>query len=417
MTAAPAVARAKTRVLVVGGGVAGLEALLALRELGDGRAELTLAAPEPDFTYKPLTVEEPFLSGVAARLELAPLALELGARFVPQAVQEVRPGDHAVELADGSSLGYDLLVVCVGGRPRAPFERAFTFPPVGPVASGVAEWLDAIPGNGQGELGFVVPPGVSWPLPLYELALMTSRQAKLRRRQGVRCSIFTPEAAPLIMFGVAASEAVAELLGQRGLAVQTGVHVHEKSDKSLVLTPGEHPLGVDAVVALPLMEGPSVPGLPSDAKGFISIDEHARVVGVEDVYAAGDGTTFPIKQGGIATQQADAAAAHIARRMGSVVDPRPFRPVLRGQLLTGEESLNLRNEIAGGRGEGTASGDCLWWPPHKISGRYLSPWLAHETAHADSEPPRRPIDIEVALPTEWHEQPMALDPYRPLGVD
>jgi hypothetical protein len=99
------------------------------------------------------------------------------------------------------------------------------------------------------------------------------------------------------------------------------------------------------------------------------------------------------------------------------VDPNPFRPVLRGQLLTGEDSLNLRHEIAGGGGEGTASADSLWWPPNKISGRYLAPWLAHETVHADSEPPRRSIDIEVALPTEWHEQPMALDPYGPLGVD
>ena len=193
--------------------------------------------------------------------------------------------------------------------------------------------------------------------------------------------------------------------------------MHETDDKALVLTPGNRPLEADAVIALPLLEGPSIPGLPSDAKGFIPIDEHARVRGVEDVYAAGDGTTFPIKQGGIATQQADAAAEHIAARVGAAVDPNPFRPVLRGQLLTGEDSLNLRHEIAGGRGEGAASADYLWWPPHKISGRYLAPWLAHETVHADSEPPRRSIDIEVALPTDWHEQPMALDPYGPLGAD
>ena len=410
-------AQARLKVLVVGGGVAGLEALLALGDLTEDRAELTLVASEPDFTYKPLTVEEPFLLGVAARMELAPIAAELGARFVPQAVVAVRPDDHAVELADGSTLEYDLLVVCAGGRLRVPYERAFTFPPVGSAVSGIADWLDAAPREGGGELAFVVPPGVSWPLPLYELALMTSRQAKSRGRQGLQCTIFTPEAAPLIMFGAPASEAVAQLLSARGVGVHAGVHVHETDDGALVLTPGSRPLEADAVIALPLVEGPSIPGLPSDPKGFIPIDEHARVRGVEDVYAAGDGTTFPIKQGGIATQQADAAAEHIAARVGLALDPNPFRPVLRGQLLTGEDSLNLRHEIAGGRGEGTASADCLWWPPNKISGRYLAPWLAHETVHADSEPPRRSIDIEVALPTEWHEQPMALDPYGPLGVD
>lgn len=103
--------------------------------------------------------------------------------------------------------------------------------------------------------------------------------------------------------------------------------------------------------------------------------------------------------------------------MGAAVVPNPFRPVLRGQLLTGEDSLNLRHEIAGGRGEGSVSPDSLWWPPHKISGRYLAPWLSRGTVHADSEPRRDSLDIEVALPTEWHEQPMALDPYGPLGVD
>jgi sulfide:quinone oxidoreductase len=405
----------RPRVLVVGGGVAGLEALLALGDLSEGRAELTLAASDPDFTYKPLTVEEPFLLGVAARMELGPIAAELGARLVQQAVVAVRPDDHAVELADGSSLGYDLLVVCAGGKLRAPYERSFTFPPVGPVASGITDWLDAVPRKG-GKLGFVVPPGVSWPLPLYELALMTSRQAGSGGREGLRCSVFTPEQAPLVMFGAVASEAVAQLLEARGIDVHAGVHAHE-TDAALVLTPGDRPLEVDAVIALPLVEGPAIPGLPSDAKGFIPIDEHARVPGLEDVYAAGDGTTFPIKQGGIATQQADAAAEHIAARLGAAVAPNPFRPVLRGQLLTGEDSLNLRHEIAGGGGEGTASPDALWWPPNKISGRYLAPWVARETVHADSAPPRRSIDIEVALPAEWHEQPMALDPCGPLGVD
>src|SRR5215212_180970 len=311
----------RPKVLVVGGGVAGLEALLALGDLCEDRAELTLAASDPDFSYKPLTVEEPFLLGVAARLELGPIAAELGACLVQQAVVAVRPDDHAVELADGSSLGYDLLVVCAGGKLSAPYERSFTFPPVGAVASGIADWLDAVPRK-CGKLGFVVPPGVSWPLPLYELALMTTRQARSGGREGLRCSVFTPEQAPLIMFGAVASEAVAQLLEARGIDVHAGVHAHE-TDAALVLTPGDRPLEADAVIALPLVEGPAIPGLPNDAKGFIPIDEHARVPSLEDVYAAGDGTTFPIKQGGIATQQADAAAEHIAARIGAAVDPNP----------------------------------------------------------------------------------------------
>ena len=165
------------------------------------------------------------------------------------------------------------------------------------------------------------------------------------------------------------------------------------------------------------MEGPAIHGLPADDQGFIPIDDHARVKGVKDVYAAGDGTTFPIKQGGLATQQADAAAEDIAHRLGAAVEPEPFRPVLRGKLLTGDESVNLRTDLAGGGGEGQASPDILWWPPHKISARYLAPFLDRGAVHEEPEPPRRSLDVEVGFPKEWHEEPMALDPYEPPNVE
>jgi hypothetical protein len=95
------------------------------------------------------------------------------------------------------------------------------------------------------------------------------------------------------------------------------------------------------------------------------------------------------------------------------VDPEPFRPVIRGKLLTGDDSLHMQHDAAGGGGEGTASPDSLWWPSQKVAGRYLSAWLGHTTMHAESEPPSHSIDVEVALPKDWHEDPMALDPLRP----
>src|SRR5439155_19801774 len=181
--------------------------------------------------------------------------------------------------------------------------------------------------------------------------------------------IVTPEAAPLIMFGRVPSDAVAELLRVRRVEVRAGVRAAEE-DGELVLHPGAKTLEASRVIALPVLEGPAIPGLPADEHGFIPIDQHARVTGAEGVYAAGDGTTFPIKQGGLGTQQADAAVEHIAARFGAEIDPRPFHPILRGKLLTGAESLDLRADLSGGAGEGAASADYLWWPPHKVSGRY-----------------------------------------------
>ena len=402
-----------TRVIVAGGGVAGLEALLALHDLAGDRAALTLVAPQPDFLYKPLLVEEPFDLAPAERHELAPLAAEKGAKFAKRAVKAVRPDDHLVELDDGSTLEYDYLVVCAGARFKPALEGATTFPSAAKPFR-ADEVLDRAEGKDH-RMAFVVPPGVTWSLPLYEIALMTQRRAN-ERGADVKVTIVTPESAPLAIFGPAASAAVGELLKARGIEFFPSSTVREIGEQGITLSPRNRALGPAEAVALTAMEGPAIDGLPADEKGFIPIDDHARVKGVDDVYAAGDGTNFPIKQGGLGTQQADAAAQHIAHRLGATGTAEPFRPVLRGKLLTGDESLNLRANVAGGGGEGEASPDALWWPPHKISARYLAPLLYYGDVHEEPEPPRRHLDVEVALPKEWHEEPMALDPYKPRDV-
>src|SRR6266511_422819 len=401
-------------VAVIGGGIAGLEALLALRDLAEGRVSLTLVSPEPDFSYRPLAVDEPFAGAPVERRELAPIAQELGNGFVQQALAGIDPERRALELADGSALSYDAAVICVGGRARPAYRDAVTFWSPGEPFD-ADELLRQSAAEDPKRMAFVVPPGVTWPLPLYEIALMSRRRAEELGLRDLELELVTPESAPLVMFGPLAAQAVAELLSARRIEIRSGAWASEAKDGSLVLTPGQDRLDANRVVALPLIDGPRIAGLPADEQGFIPIDEHARVKGVEDVYAAGDGTTFPIKQGGLGTQQADAAAEHIAARFGASVEPQPFRPVLRGKLFTGEESLSLKAEVAGGGGEGVASADYLWWPPHKVSGRYLAPWLAGEQPHRDPAPPGRSVDVEVALPHEWHREPMALDPYEPLG--
>jgi sulfide:quinone oxidoreductase len=244
---------------------------------------------------------------------------------------------------------------------------------------------------------------------------MTERRAR-ERGDDVELTLITPETSPLAAFGPAPSSAVAELLKARGIEAICGERAHEEGG-ALVLTPGDRKVEADAVIALPAMEGPAISGLPADEGGFIPVDQHSRVRGADDVYAAGDGTNFPLKQGGLATQQADAAAADIAHRLGAAVEPEPFRPVLRGQLLTGDASVHMRADVAGGGGEGTASLDRLWWPPHKISGRYLAPLLYHGELHEQGRPPGETLDVEVSLPQEWHLEPMALDPHSPPKVD
>jgi sulfide:quinone oxidoreductase len=401
------------RVLIAGGGIAGLEALFALADLAGDRVDVTLVAPEPEFTYKPMIVDEPFSLKPAERHELAPICEQFGATFVQQPMVAIHPAEHRVELGDGSSLDYDVAIMCVGAPPRPAFESAATLRAGGPELD-IRELLDAAAADESRLLALIVPPGVAWPLPIYEVALMAESRAR-ELGLDLRIDIFTPEEAPLIMFGSVASEAVSSLLSTRGIRVRGGTHAAE-ADGQISLSPTHETLEAGAVIALPVLHGPAVEGLPSDERGFIPIDQHARVTGADDVYAAGDGTNFPIKQGGIGTQEADAAAEHIAARAGAEIEPAPFHPILRGKLITGKETLSMRSDPTGGTGEGQASLDYLWWPPHKVAGRYLAAFLAGDEPH-DPEPPAHGMDVELELPHEWHREPMALDPYGPIDAD
>jgi sulfide:quinone oxidoreductase len=126
------------------------------------------------------------------------------------------------------------------------------------------------------------------------------------------------------------------------------------------------------------------------------------------VLAAGDVTDFPLKQGGLATQQADAAAEAILAELGALDDPAPFRPVLRGVLFTDREPVELRGPTA------SADAAALWWPPGKIAGRRLWPYLIDHAA-APSGPPPRPWAEEV--PVDVHLARVVAGERSALGAD
>jgi sulfide:quinone oxidoreductase len=327
----------------------------------------------------------------------------MGADFIHGSLTEVAAGDRRVALENGSEIGYDFLIVCVGGRLEPSIEGAITFP--GPELFDIDSFIELARRHESRTLVFVAPLRSSWPLPVYELALMTQHRTR-ELGSDLRIIVVTAEHSPLALFGERASAALSEMLKARGIELHTDAPVRSYTGKQLVLVPDNRMIDAEEVVALAEIVGPRVPGLPMDEGGFIPIDEHARVVGVEDVFAAGDGTNFPVKHGGMAAQEADAAAEQISALVGGkVTHPEPFKPILRGKLLTGDESLHMSHGITGGRGEGEVSPDSLWWPPQKIAGRYLAAWLGHEEP-GDLGAQRQPLDVEVALPKEWHEEPM-----------
>ena len=163
--------------------------------------------------------------------------------------------------------------------------------------------------------------------------------------------MITPEEAPLAVFGTQASQSLVELLEFVGIHLHAGAYAEPAGRRARPASERRAHRGRPHRRAPP-PRGPPVDGLPADANGFIPVDEYARVRGLDAVWAAGDDTDFPLKQGGIATQQADVAARAIAARAGVSVEVEPFRPLLRGILLTGTGAWWLRSAPGGGDGEG-----------------------------------------------------------------
>ena len=241
-------------------------------------------------------------------------------------------------------------------------------------------------------LAIVVPPGAVWPLPAYELALMTAGEASAMGHDDVEVTVVTPEHAPLSLFGEDVSLAIGEELATAGVRLRTGV-VGEMDGKALVLRPGDERLDVQRVFSVPRLLGPGIEGLEMDDEGFLRVDDMGRALGADRTWAAGDGVVSPIKFGGLATHQARRIAAAIARGLGEVV-PDPGEPVLQGRLLVGDRSRRLR-----GRGDGEAAP--LWWPAGKVAGLYLPRFLAEHgiAPHGAIEPPDGGVEVSRPLST------------------
>jgi sulfide:quinone oxidoreductase len=375
------------RAVVVGGGVAGLETLVALNALAGDRVSATLVAPDETFALRALDVFEPFGVGRARSYDLAELTGDLGVAFARDRVGRVDGAGQRVTLRSGVELPYDALVLAVGAVPYPAFDHGVVFDRRAPEAF---DGLVADVQSGRAaSVAVVVPAGTTWALPAYELALMLRSFGGAGRPDRPAVTLVTAEREPLEAFGAPAAEMIRAELHASGVDLVCGVDATVASDRLVRLGPGRD-LHAGRVVHLPLLAGPRLAGVPYDAAGFLLADaSDATVDGDDAVFAIGDGAAGAFKQGGLAAQQADAVAERIAHRAGAIERaPRPYAPALRGVLHTERGPRYLRAEPPGGAGECLVSDQCLWWPPTKVASRWLTPWLAARDAEARLAPPR-----------------------------
>jgi sulfide:quinone oxidoreductase len=372
---AASVLPAPYRVLIAGGGIAGIEAALALRELASDAAEVVVVDPGSRFSVPGTATGRAFGFGRGVDLRLIDVVDRAGAALVRGRVASVEPARHIAVLEGGKVLRYDALIVAVGATPVPAVPGALTF--TGPrdveAIRGMVDDVSHRARRGAAvEMAFIVPPGCGWPLAAYELALMTREHlAGQAGERGVSICVVTSEETPLELFGPEASSAVGGTLARSRIDVRSGVAAREWRAGRLELVDGST-VWADRAVALPVHRGPAVEGLPADAGGFIPVGRDARVPGTADVWAVGDGTTNPVKQGGVACQQADAAAAQISASLGLPVDGVADATGLAAWMWDGRHGQALPGAAGTGPGQG---GSLPAWPVAKVGGRFLAPFL------------------------------------------
>lgn len=375
----------RAHVVIAGGGFGGVEAMLALRALAPEQVRVSLISSSPSLAYRPAATTESFEDTPSLTYDLQEIAAEMGASLRIDRVEAVAPAAHRVRLASFTHLDYDALVLAVGARASSAVPGALTFRDQHEVHH-VRRLMSEVRSGALHRIVFAVPRGCSWPLPLYELALLAAGRIE---QLGAPCEVVlvSAEAAPLCVFGPETSRLVAGLLAERGVRF-VGESDPQRVDGSgaLVLASGET-LPADRVLSAPKLRGPRISGLPTDRSGFVQTNALGEVIGLADVHAAGDMTSYPIKQGGLATQQADAIAQHIASECGVELSHSRTRHILRARLVGGERPVYLRTELdefgqaTSASLHGTFDSSEPGTPPEKVFGRYLTHYLHTREPH------------------------------------
>src|SRR4051812_1215515 len=109
------------RVVIGGGGVAALEALIALHHMARDHVQVTLVAPSDEFVVRALTVTELFGASGSRAYDVEQACADHDARFVRDAIHRVQPEHRDVVTRNGRVLAYDSLMLAVGARPAARF--------------------------------------------------------------------------------------------------------------------------------------------------------------------------------------------------------------------------------------------------------------------------------------------------------
>lgn len=352
------------KAIIVGGGFGGLEVALYLRRRLAEKAAVTLVSEHAAFVYKPYLTHVPFgLDPKDMRLSLPDLASAQGFRFQQGIAHAVDPERRMLRVSE-REMSYDGLFLATGAAARAKEEvpglRTHGFmiereDDMLRLRRALGQLQSEVRGGAQRRIVLLVPPGCQWAGALYELAFMLATWLTWKdAREGVELLLLTAEHRFMDVFGPGVHEALQNELKERGIGARRWQQPRRAEQGALVFPEGGR-LAYDLLIAAPSHEAAvRWKALPTDERGFLRTKTASRQVESHpDIYAVGDASDYPVKQGFLALLQADAAAEAWAAR---VLDEKPrfaFKPegawlmeqldqALIAQGPLGEEAFSVR---------------------------------------------------------------------------
>jgi NADH dehydrogenase FAD-containing subunit len=330
-------ATSNPRIVVLGGGFGGLEAVFYLRKRLGRHAELTLVSDRDEFLFKPNTIYIPFGKEPERFVfKLAPTLDRRHIRFVQGKAERIDPGAKRVTTSAGP-VDYDYLVVATGATMR-PDEvpglarhanTIWTPEEMMRLRKGVEGAVEAARAGKAQKVLFVVPPNNKCAGPLYEMAMMLDTWLRRKQvRESFSITYATYESGFIQAFGPRLDEVVIGEFERRGIRGVKEVRLASVEPAVAAFGDGSK-LAFDLLISFPPYAAATrFEGLPADDRGFLATKSETRqVVGHDDIYAVGDAGDFPVKQAFLALLQADAVGEHIAQRVLREQATAAFDPV------------------------------------------------------------------------------------------
>ncbi|MCC6329259.1 MAG: FAD-dependent oxidoreductase [Acidobacteria bacterium] len=320
-------------ILIVGGGFAGLVAAEKLAASVGRSHQITLVAPNRNFTFYPALVELAFGECETSDIsfDLARKLSSIGVRFVQGELIRINEGLRTAVVAGedfNGEIAYDHLMIAMGRRLATEkvagfFEHSHHILGL----NAAARFGKALEEFHEGTIVVGMCPSARLPVPVCETAFALARRFESKLGDGsVKIKAIFPESLSSAFGGADLHRQLESAFEKYKIAVLYDVPISEITP-SEVVSEQKHRIEYDLLMLVPPFRGQAILNYLgiTDGDDFVKVDDRMKVHGLNNTYAAGDIVAFSgPKFAHMAVRQAEVAAANIAAELNGEERQRTY---------------------------------------------------------------------------------------------